>query len=93
MKMDVNKLAGDLKKTLRRCYLITSDETFLNQQARDLVVTKAQKLGFNEHKKYTVEKGFKWDEIFHQTQSGSLFADKTSASLLLPYCVHCAMHL
>ena len=81
MKIRADQLNSHLqgalqKKQLLPIFMISGDEPLLSQEAADLVRASARELGYKERETFYVEGKFDWNQVFNETSSMSLFADK-----------------
>lgn len=81
MKIRADQLTTHLQDSLQKnqlmpIFVISGDEPLLAQEAADSVRTTARKLGFTERETFHVEGRFDWNQVFNETSSMSLFADK-----------------
>lgn len=84
MLLSFDRLSNHLAQTLLPFYVISSDEHLLAQQAVDKIRVAARNKGFTERKILSVERSFKWGELFFASQSLSLFSDKKIIELRIP---------
>ena len=81
-------LAGALKAMQARglppVVWIASDEALLRQEAADAVRAAARTQGFDERTVFHVERGFKLEQLFAETQALSLFASRRLLELRIP---------
>lgn len=70
--------------SLASVHLISSDETLLVQEARDALIKRARKAGFSGHEYHTVDRSFKWDQLYSATHAISMFDDKSIIELRMP---------
>jgi DNA polymerase-3 subunit delta len=81
-------LAGALKAMQTRglppVVWIASDEALLRQEAADAVRAAARAQGFEERTVFHVERGFKLEQLFAETQALSLFASRRLLELRIP---------
>lgn len=76
MKVSLDSLAGQLKKTLPAMVLVSGDEPLLVGEACDALRAAARERGFSERQTYFVERGFDWNEVRASAQAMSLFAEQ-----------------
>ena len=81
MKVRAEQLTSHLqdalqKKQLMPIFVISGDEPLLSQEAADAVRSTARELGFTERETFYVEGKFDWNQVFNETSSMSLFAEK-----------------
>ncbi len=76
MKVYPDNLAGDLKKRLRKLYIVSGDEQLLVQEATDMVRRSLRSYGFIERELFHVEAGFDWSSLLQSASSMSLFVEK-----------------
>ena len=81
MKIRADQLNSHLQDALQKnqllpIFMISGDEPLLSQEAADSVRASARKLGYTERETFYVEGKSDWNQVFNQTSSMSLFADK-----------------
>jgi len=81
MKISSEKLTTE---TLHPIYFISGDEMLLVNEATALIRNAANKIGFNERKKFHADKSFDWDSLAQSGANLSLFSDKQILELHLP---------
>jgi DNA polymerase-3 subunit delta len=84
MQLRADTLDTHLTKPLAGLYVISSDEHLLTLEAADKIRKTARLQGFSEREVLTVERSFKWGELFAANQSQSLFGDKKLIELRIP---------
>lgn len=83
MKIYSQQLPQYLKQKLAPCYLISGDETFLVEEACDLVRKAAVDQGINDRDCFVADKGFAWQNFITATKNFSLFSDSKLVELHL----------
>ncbi|MBA2653826.1 MAG: DNA polymerase III subunit delta [Gammaproteobacteria bacterium] len=83
MKFSYQQLPMHLKSNLLPVYLITGNELFLVQEARELIRSKAKSQGFSEVQRYEVNKDFDWSMFVESNNTYSLFSDKVCTEIKL----------
>ena len=84
MKISLNQLKRHLQQGLQTLYVITGDEPLLIDETCQYLSKLAKKNEFNERQSYTVTGRFKWDAVFNDSQSMSLFSAKKIIELHIP---------
>lgn len=83
MKLKHDQLALHLKQTFYPVYLLGGDEGLLVNEAAESIYTAAQKAGFEERIRFTVDENFDWSFFQHTSQTASLFSEKQYLELKL----------
>lgn len=78
------QLPSLLAKPLPPVLLIAGEEPLLIQEALDAVRAAAKKQGYSERLSLSVEPGFKWQQVFDECASMSLFASRRVVEVHLP---------
>ena len=76
MRIKLEFLENDLKKSLKSVYLVTGDEPLQQMEACDAIRSAARTRGFTEREVFHVERGFDWGQLLMSANSMSLFAEK-----------------
>lgn len=76
MQISAEKLDQALSGQLAPIFLISSEDTFLQQEASDKVRNAARLAGFEQREKHVVDTSFDWSTLTYAAQSLSLFGDK-----------------
>ena len=84
MQLRYEALETHLKGGLSPLYVLTGDEYLLVQEAVDLIRAAAHGQGFTERQVFTVERGFKWEELYVADNALSLFGDRKLIELRIP---------
>jgi len=84
MQLRPESLAAHLEKELAPLYVIASDEHLLLLEAADKIREAARKQGCTEREILTVERNFKWGELWAANSAMSLFGDKKLIELRMP---------
>ncbi len=79
-----NQLAAQLAKPLPPIVLLAGEEPLLIQEALDAVRAAAKKQGYSERITLDVEPGFRWQQVFDQCASMSLFAERRVVEVRMP---------
>ncbi len=79
-----NQLAAQLAKPLPPVVLLAGEEPLLIQEALDAVRAAAKKQGYSERISLTVEPGFRWQQVFDECASMSLFAARRVVEVRMP---------
>lgn len=84
MRLDAERLSERLRHGLAPIYLVAGEETLLVQEACEAIRARAVQEGCADRRVLTVESGFDWNELFAETQSMSLFAERRLIELRIP---------
>ena len=79
-----SQLAAQLAKPLPPIVLLAGEEPLLIQEALDAVRAAAKKQGYSERIVLNVEPGFRWQQVFDQCASMSLFAERRVVEVRMP---------
>jgi len=63
---------------------VSGDEPLLVGEAADAIRAAARAAGYADRKVFFIERGFSWDELRHESQSLSLFAERRLFELRMP---------
>ncbi len=77
-------LETHLKEKLAPLYVLVGDEYLLIQEAVDLIRLAAHERGVTERQVFTVERGFKWEDLHIADNARSLFGDRKLIELRIP---------
>ncbi len=78
------QFAAQLAKPLPPVVLLAGEESLLIQEALDAVRAAAKKQGYSERVALSVEPGFRWQQVFDQCASMSLFAERRVVEVRMP---------
>lgn len=78
------QLAAALAKPLPPAVLLAGEEPLLIQEALDAVRAASKKQGYSERVSLTVEPGFRWQQVFDECASMSLFAERRVIEVHMP---------
>ncbi|MCP5023244.1 MAG: DNA polymerase III subunit delta, partial [bacterium] len=84
MRLRSNELAGRLKQGLHPIYVVTGDEPLQVDEAADLIRSVAKTKGFDDRTIIEADRRFDWNELNHEANSLSLFAQQRILDLRLP---------
>lgn len=84
MQLRYEAFPAHLKSGLAPLYVLTGDEYLLVQEATDLLRATVREQGFTERQVFTVERGFKWDQLQLANNALSLFGDRKLIELRIP---------
>ncbi|MCP4128208.1 MAG: DNA polymerase III subunit delta [Gammaproteobacteria bacterium] len=84
MRLRSNELAGRLKQGLHPIYVVTGDEPLQMDEAADLIRSVARTKGFDDRTIIEADRRFDWNELNHEADSLSLFAQQRILDLRLP---------
>jgi len=79
-----SQLAATLAKPLPPIVLLAGEEPLLIQEALDAVRAAAKKQGYEERITLNVEPGFRWQQVFDECASMSLFASRRVVEVRMP---------
>lgn len=80
----LNQFAAQLAKPLPPVMVLAGEEPLLIQEALDAVRAAAKKQGYSERVTLNVEPGFKWQQVFDECASMSLFASQRVVEVRMP---------
>lgn len=78
------QLSAQLREGLRACYFLTGNEPLLIQDSADAIRAASTAQGFEEHFSVTLDAQTRWDDVFANCQSLSLFTQRQTLTLLFP---------
>ena len=84
MKIAPDRLATQLRKTLKSCYLVSGDEPLLVQEALDAIRAAARAEGFDSRDLHLQLPGFDWKSLAADASAMSLFSSRRIIELRLP---------
>ena len=84
MRITSPTLSTQLKQGIEPLYLLFGSETLLVEEALDQIRNQCRLAGYSERIRLTVETGFDWNRLQHESRTLSLFADKRLIELRLP---------
>ncbi len=84
MPLPAERLASDLERGLRPCYLLAGDEPLLMQEAADAIRKAARAAGYDERLVFEVDAAFDWQSVASEAQALSLFACRRLFDLRMP---------
>lgn len=84
MRLRPNELGNRLKQGLHPVYLITGDEPLQMDETADLIRSEAKIQGYSERTIIEADRRFDWNELIHEADSLSLFAQLRILDLRLP---------
>ena len=84
MRITSPALSTQLKQGIAPLYLLFGSEMLLVEEALDQIRSQCRQAGYNERIRLTVETGFDWNRLQHESSTLSLFADKRLIELRLP---------
>lgn len=73
-----------LQKPLPPIVLLAGEEPLLIREALDAVRAAAKKQGYSERISFNVEAGFRWQDVFNESASMSLFAERRVVEVRMP---------
>ncbi len=77
MKLNADRLAGQLAERLLPVFLVAGDEPLLATEALDAIRARARALGFDEREQVFIDKSAAvWENALASTQTQSLFASR-----------------
>jgi DNA polymerase-3 subunit delta len=84
MKINGDRLAGELERALRPVYVISGDEPLLCAEAADAVRARARKAGYSEREVFHIERGgAAWADVIAACETRSLFTSRRLIELRL----------
>lgn len=84
MRLTADQLPAALARSVAGFYLVSGDEPLLVGEAADAIRAAARAAGYADRKVFFIERGFSWDELRHESQSLSLFAERRLFELRMP---------
>ncbi|HRB29060.1 MAG: hypothetical protein V9E86_02600 [Nitrosomonas sp.] len=84
MRIPLEQLASHLQKTMAPLYVLFGDEILLMTEAMDLILSRAQQLGYTEREIYTVEQHFNWLNLRNASNNLSLFGSRRIIDIRIP---------
>ena len=85
MKLDADRLPGQLAERLLPVYLVAGDEPLLATEALDAIRARARALGFDEREQVFIDKSAAtWENALASTQTQSLFASRRILEIRMP---------
>jgi len=84
LKLHANQLSSHLQNKLAPCYLVSSDEHLLVNEALDQIRGAAREQGFTLRESQVAMAGFNWSQLAAIGANLSLFADRRIVELRLP---------
>jgi DNA polymerase III subunit delta len=85
MKLNADRLPGQLAERLLPVYLVSGDEPLLATEALDAIRARARSLGFDEREQVFIDKtAAVWDNALASTRTQSLFASRRILEIRLP---------
>jgi DNA polymerase-3 subunit delta len=84
LKLHANQLSSHLQNKLAPCYLVSSDEHLLVNEALDQIRGAAREQGFTLRESQVATAGFNWSQLAAIGANLSLFADRRIVELRLP---------
>ncbi|WP_421850855.1 DNA polymerase III subunit delta [Marinomonas sp.] len=76
MKVRVDQLESQLRKSLAPIYIISGDEVLLCQEAADSIRKAAQHHNIDERLRFVADAQFDWQDVINENQSLSLFSTR-----------------
>jgi DNA polymerase-3 subunit delta len=84
LRLTADQLPAALARSVAGFYLVSGDEPLLVGEAADAIRAAARAAGYADRKVFFIERGFSWDELRHESQSLSLFAERRLFELRMP---------
>jgi DNA polymerase III subunit delta len=84
LRIKAEQLPSALARGLAAAYLISGDEPLLVGEAADAVRAAARAAGYADRRVFYIDRSFNWDELYHASQSLSLFAERRLFELRMP---------
>ena len=85
MKLNADRLPGQLAERLLPVYLVAGDEPLLATEALDAIRARARALGFDEREQVFIDKSAAtWENALASTQTQSLFASRRILEIRMP---------
>lgn len=84
MKVSLEQLGGQLKKSLAPVYLVSGDEPLQHMEATDIIRQASKAAGYTHRELFYVETGFDWGGFEEACNSFSLFGEQRILDVRLP---------
>jgi len=84
LRLSAEKLPAALAQGVATAYLVSGDEPLLVGEAADAIRAAARAAGYADRRVFFIERSFSWDELRHESQSLSLFAERRLFELRMP---------
>lgn len=84
MQLRPSQIAAHLKKPLPPTVVLAGEEPLLVQESLDELRAAARAQGYSERVALSVEPGFRWQQVFDECASMSLFASRRMIEVHLP---------
>jgi DNA polymerase III subunit delta len=84
LKLAAEQLPAALARGVAPVYLVSGDEPLTVGECADAIRAAARAAGYAERRVFFIERGFNWDELRHETQALSLFAERRLMELRMP---------
>jgi DNA polymerase III subunit delta len=84
LRVTAEQLPAALARGLASIYLISGDEPLLVDEAAAAIRLAARASGYLDRRVFFIERGFSWEEVDHEAQALSLFAERRLFELRIP---------
>ena len=84
MPVKPEQLVPQLERGLRRCYLVSGDETLIVEESADAVRNAARAGGCTEREVIEISGAGDWQQLLQSAGAMSLFADRKLIEIRLP---------
>jgi DNA polymerase-3 subunit delta len=82
--LSAEQVPAALTRGLVGSYLVSGDEPLLVGEAADAIRAAARAAGYVDRRVFFIDRSFSWDELYHASQSLSLFAERRLFELRMP---------
>ena len=76
MKLSYFQLEPHIKKKISPLYLLSGEDPFLKQEAKEMIQVQAKHHGFNERIRFIPETAADWENLYAHLHASSLFSEK-----------------
>jgi DNA polymerase-3 subunit delta len=84
LRLSADQLPAALARKVSGVYLVSGDEPLLVGEAADAIRAAARAAGYADRTVFFIDRSFAWDELKHESQALSLFAERRLFELRLP---------
>ncbi len=84
MRLNTDQLLASMSRGLGKGYLVSGDEHLLVSEVTDAIRTAARAAGFADRKVFFIDRSFAWDDLYYESQTLSLFAERRLFELRMP---------
>jgi DNA polymerase III subunit delta len=84
LRVNPDRLTAALGRDLAAVYLISGDEPLLAGEAADAVRAAARSAGYADRVRFSIERGFDWEDLRQEIRALSLFSERRLFELRMP---------